>query len=104
MLLPRVSAVRCLADVGAFLHCFCRHCGTPLWVECDGILDGAPLTHKFRELVSNGVTTIGINMRAATDISQELLERIHVERSPSYDCILESTSTRQILGNVQDAT
>jgi len=42
------------------------------------------LPAKFRELVgvTRGVTTIGVNMRTASDIPQELLERIVVVPYP----------------------
>jgi hypothetical protein len=65
-----------LTLLGSFLHCFCRHCGVPLWVECDGILD-TPLTLKFRELMGTALT-VGINVRTTTDISRDVLEKASV--------------------------
>jgi len=42
------------------------------------------LPEKFREIVgvTRGVTTIGVNMRTASDIPQELLEQIVVVPYP----------------------
>jgi len=81
--------------VGSFLHCFCRHCGVPLWVECDGILDTSPLVLKSREILGNGITTIGINMRTASDIPQDMLEHVNIKTyrdKSSGSCILDTTT------------
>jgi hypothetical protein len=70
----------------------------PLWVECDGILDTAPLTLKFREIVGTGTTTIGINMRTADDIPQDMLEHVNVKTyrdKTSDSCILEATASKE---------
>jgi hypothetical protein len=83
-----------LTLLGSFLHCFCRHCGVPLWVECDGILDTAPLTLKFRELVGTTLT-IGINVRTMSDISRDVVAKASIitYRDTSSDsCILDTAA------------
>ena len=85
---------------GSFLHCFCRHCGTPLWVECDGILDSSLLSLKFREILGTGFTTIGVNMRAVNNICQDILENATVKtyRDKASDgCILDETALESML-------
>ena len=70
----------------------------PLWVECDGILDTAPLTLKFREIVGTGIMTIGINMRTADDIPQDMLEHVNIKTyrdKTSDSCILEVTASNE---------
>lgn len=67
----------------------------PLWVECDGILDTSPLVLKSREILGNGIATIGINMRTASDIPQDMLEHVNIKtyRDKSSDsCILDTTA------------
>jgi hypothetical protein len=80
---------------GNFLHCFCRHCGVALWVECDGILDTAPIALKCRETIGPGMITIGVNMRTVNDISQEALETVDIKRyrdGISDSCIMDATA------------
>jgi hypothetical protein len=67
-------------------------------VECDGILDTAPLTLKFREIVGTGIMTIGINMRTADDIPQDMFEHVNIKtyRDKTSDgCILEVTASKE---------
>jgi len=84
-----------LIFIGSFLHCFCRHCGTPLWVECDGILDSSALSQKLREAIGSGFTTIGVNMRAVNNIDQDVLENATIQTyrdKADGGCILDETA------------
>lgn len=85
---------------GSFLHCFSRHCGVPLWVECDGILDTSPLVLKSREVLGAGITTIGINMRTTNDVPQNVVEHANIKTyrdRTSDNCILDTTAITENL-------
>jgi hypothetical protein len=82
--------------LGLFLHCFCRHCGTPLWVECNDVDMDCPVVAKFREIAGPGATTVGVNLRTI-DLPHSVLEEVQLERFyPKNDeCFLDiMTSTK----------
>lgn len=85
-----MSSVDSWLTLGLFLHCFCRHCGTPLWVECNDIAIDCPVVAKFREVAGPGATTIGVNLRTF-DLPHDVLEEVKLERFyPKNDeCFLD---------------
>lgn len=87
--------------IGEFLHCFCRNCGVPLWVECDGTLDDPPLDVQFREASGPGTTSIGVNVRAISDINSASVGNLRIERykvgEDKTACVLDLIVRNEII-------
>ena len=95
-----VSSCNPALITGSFLHCFCGRCGSPLWVECDGIFDSAISSSNLRETLKSGFATIGVNMRALNNLGQEVLENAHVRTYRDIakeGCILDETAIEAML-------
>src|SRR5579871_2440635 len=89
-----------LLTTGEFLHCFCRNCGVPLWVENDGNLDAPPLDVQFHQASGPGTTSVGVNIRAVNDINQSGLPDMRIKRYNFGDdkdaCVLDHLAAKEI--------